>query len=298
MRIFGFDMIILLAGKKGSCHTIFQILLIVCIIFLSHFDEMEDQLVGYNKWEPNSHGYCNLKRSAVWLSPSSDQEPRISIRIMDYSENGTKSNQHNLLQIRRNCEGFENDLFFGLIHFSQIQTVATPPETPPQITPKPDNNNINNGQEEEKLVKEKAAKPSEAPKEEHLDNKKDESPRKKPKKSSREKIHKNPGAGNDGKKNDGENQEREKEEKEKTKSVKKSTRNDAKSAETLVTPQGDADMDKDGETKTKKTEEQDEKEGGGGKTEMSDAKKEMLKEDDTLRETKSIGKKKKKQEKT
>ncbi|UMM30539.1 hypothetical protein L5515_012380 [Caenorhabditis briggsae] len=178
-------------------------------------------------------------------------------------------------------------------------TVATPPETPSQITPKPDNNNnINNGKEEENLVKKEAAKPSEAPKEEHLDNKKDESPRKKPKKLSREKIHKNPGAGNDGKKNDGENQEREKEKKEKTKSVKKSTRNDAKSAETLVTPQGDADMDKDGETKTKKTEEQDEKEGGGGKTEMSDAKKEMLKEDDTLRETKSIGKKKKKQEKT
>ncbi|PIC36314.1 hypothetical protein B9Z55_015362 [Caenorhabditis nigoni] len=33
-------------------------------------------------------------------------------------------------------------------------------------------------------------------------------------------------------------------------------------------------------------------------SEMSDAKKEMLKEDDTLRETKSIGKKKKKQENT
>ncbi|CAP28057.1 Protein CBG08189 [Caenorhabditis briggsae] len=81
-----------LSTSQPTCDKkiIEKILLIVNIIFPSHFDQMDAE-----------------------LSSNFDQESRTSIRTIDYSENGTNSNQPHLLQSDKIVKNLATKLPFG-----------------------------------------------------------------------------------------------------------------------------------------------------------------------------------------
>ncbi|CAP31420.1 Protein CBG12438 [Caenorhabditis briggsae] len=94
---------------KKIIEKVFRILLIVNIKFPSHFDQTEVELVGFKQSELTF--YSNLKKIDN-ISSSFDQESRISIRTMNYSENGTNANQHDLLQTDEIVKNLETNLIF------------------------------------------------------------------------------------------------------------------------------------------------------------------------------------------